>query len=91
LATCGRTVEARHIVSSLEHLAQRRYVPPYAMALVYAGLKEPDTAIQWLERAALVRDVHLIYVSLDPKWDASRGHERFERLLQRCGLAAAPT
>ena len=91
LATCGRTVEARLIVSGLEHRAQQRYVPPYAMALVYAGLKEPDTAIQWLERAALVRDVHLIYVSLDPKWDTFRGHERFERLLQRCGLSAAPT
>jgi hypothetical protein len=26
-----------------------------------------------------VRDVHLIYVPLDPKWDAFRGNERVER------------
>jgi TolB-like protein len=88
LASRGRTQEARDILSRLERLALQRYVPPYALALVHVGLNEEEKAIEWLEKAVNVRDVHLIYVPLDPKWDALRGHERFQQVLQRCGFPA---
>jgi TolB-like protein/Flp pilus assembly protein TadD len=90
LTTCGRASEAREILSSLEKISRCRYVPPCAFALIYAGLNEDDMVFEWLERAVVVRDVHLIYVLLDPKWDRFRLDDRALNLLRRCGLLADP-
>ena len=40
----------------------------------------------WLERALAVRDVHLMYLTTDPKWDPYRSDPRFVALLARCGF-----
>jgi hypothetical protein len=42
----------------------------------------------WLERARVVRDVHLIYVPMDPKWDPFRMKEPFQDVLRRAGLTS---
>jgi TolB-like protein/Flp pilus assembly protein TadD len=90
LTTCGRAREAREILGSLEQLSRTRYVPPCAFALIYAGLHEEDRVFEWLEQAVAVRDVHLIYVFLDPKWDRFRHDDRALDLLRSCGLVAGP-
>jgi tetratricopeptide (TPR) repeat protein len=88
LATRGRLGEARDILTALERLFRDRYVPPYAMALVCAGLNEDARVFEWLEHALAVRDVHLIYVLVDPKWDPFRKDERFQELLRRSNLSS---
>jgi tetratricopeptide (TPR) repeat protein len=85
-ARLGEAEEARGVLDTLQSLARERYVPPYAMALVHAGLKENDKALEWLERALEVRDVHLVFLPVDPKWDSLRGDTRFQDLLQRCKI-----
>jgi hypothetical protein len=60
------------------------------LALAHAGLGEDDRALDWREEAVSVRDVHLIDVPLDPKWDRLQGHPRFQALLERGGLSSAP-
>jgi Flp pilus assembly protein TadD len=87
LATSGRVGEARVTLTALERLSQQRYVPPCAIALVYAGLNDDGGVFEWLEKALAVRDVHLIYVLVDPKWDLFRQDGRFRDLLRRCGFA----
>jgi hypothetical protein len=47
-----------------------RYMPPYAVALVHAGLGDTERALEWLERAYTERDVHLIFLVVDPKWES---------------------
>jgi DNA-binding winged helix-turn-helix (wHTH) protein/tetratricopeptide (TPR) repeat protein len=86
LATLGRTDEAREILNTFEAISRERYVPPYAMALVHAGLGQRDPALECLERAYEARDVHLVFLSVDPKWDAFRTDVRFLALLKRCGF-----
>jgi TolB-like protein/Flp pilus assembly protein TadD len=86
LARAGRRDEARDVLTTLDLLSRRRYVPPYALALVHAGLGEHDAVFEWLDRAFDVRDVHLIYLPVDPKWDPYRSDPRFEALLARCGF-----
>ena len=39
-----------------------------------------------LERAYASRDVHLLFLPVDPKWDRFRAQPRFEVLLQQCGF-----
>ena len=74
------------MLTTLEALSRKRYVPPYALALVHAGLGEHDAVFEWLDRAFDVHDVHLIYLPVDPKWDPYRSDPRFEALLTRCGF-----
>jgi tetratricopeptide (TPR) repeat protein len=88
LATNGRFDEARHCLAVLEGRARDHYVPPIAFALAYAGLNDHERVFEWLERARLVRDVHLIYVPMDPKWDPFRMKEPFQDVLRRAGLTS---
>jgi len=86
LAKTGRANEAREVLEALHAIAKERYVPPYATALIHAGLNDKDQAFEWLDRALEVRDVHLIFLPVDPKWDSLREDARFKGLLQRCKL-----
>jgi tetratricopeptide (TPR) repeat protein len=89
LAKMQRTGEAQEVLQTLEAISRERYVSPYALALVHAGLKQPDLAFEWLERSYQDRDVHLVFLPVDPKWDSLRGDGRFQALLQRCHFSAA--
>jgi TolB-like protein/DNA-binding winged helix-turn-helix (wHTH) protein/Flp pilus assembly protein TadD len=84
LAKTGRKDEARAVIAALQAKARERYVSPYAVAIIYAGLSEREAALQWLERAYAVRDVHLVFLPVDPRWDALRDDPRFQSLLKRC-------
>jgi tetratricopeptide (TPR) repeat protein len=88
-ARMGRIEEAQHVLKTLLSIAKERYVPPYAMALVHAGLGEFELALEWLERCYDARDVHFIFLTMDPKWDPLRTDLRFSNLLRRCGFAQA--
>lgn len=91
LAKSGRPGEARDVLRMLEGVSRERYVPPYAFALVHAGLGNRDAVFEWLERAYAARDVHLIYLPVDPKWDPYRADPRFQDLIARCGFVEKPT
>jgi TolB-like protein/DNA-binding winged helix-turn-helix (wHTH) protein/Flp pilus assembly protein TadD len=86
LGSMGRANEAREVLRLLEADPQRHYVPPYAIALVHAGLGERGAALDWLDKSYDERDVHLIFLPVDPKWDPYRADERFKALLARCGF-----
>jgi tetratricopeptide (TPR) repeat protein len=86
LAKSHRTTEARAILQSLLSRSREMYVPPYAIALVYAGLGEREAVFAWLEKAYAARDIHLIFLPVDSKWDQYRSDHRFQALLSRCGF-----
>jgi tetratricopeptide (TPR) repeat protein len=81
LVKAGRPQEARDVLVALETASRERYVPPYAIALTHAALGEGDEVFTWLERAREARDVHMIFLSTDPKWDSYRMEPRFVDLL----------
>jgi len=90
-AKLGRITDANAALEILEAASQERHVPPYATALVHAGMNNRDLALEWLERAYEARDVHLLRLLVDPKWDTLRGDPRFGTLLARCGMTTDPT
>ena len=73
LATAGRNLEARQVLRTLEGRSKEHHIPPYAFALVHAGLGNREGVFEWLGRAHAGRDVHLILLSVDAKWDPYRG------------------
>jgi tetratricopeptide (TPR) repeat protein len=86
LAKAGHANEARDLLRTLEAAAHQRYVPPYAFALVHAGLGDADAMFASLDEAFTVHDVHLIFLPVDPKWDPYRDDPRFKALVDRCGF-----
>jgi TolB-like protein/DNA-binding winged helix-turn-helix (wHTH) protein/Flp pilus assembly protein TadD len=91
LGRSGRTAEARDLLGALEMASRQRYVPPYALALVHAGLGDADAAFAWLDRAYAAHDVHLMFLTVDVKWDRYRTDPRFGDLLARCGFTTIGT
>jgi tetratricopeptide (TPR) repeat protein len=89
LARLGQRKEAEEVLNTLQAVSHERYVPPYATALVYAGLDQPEQATEWLERALEMRDVHLAFLTMDPKWDGFRGDSWFIALVKRCGFVTS--
>jgi DNA-binding winged helix-turn-helix (wHTH) protein/TolB-like protein/Flp pilus assembly protein TadD len=83
-AKTGRRNDAEDVLRKLESMARGRYVPPYAMALVHAGLGQREAVFKWLDRAYDKRDVNLTFLAQDPKWDTFRTDPRFRELIERC-------
>lgn len=91
-AVSGKTKEARQVLADLHDLSEsqdaaaRRYVSPYTVAAVYAGLGDKDQTFKWLEQANQERDVWLMNLKVDPVFAKLRSDKRFQDLLTRAGL-----
>jgi TolB-like protein/Flp pilus assembly protein TadD len=85
-ATSGEISKARAKTQELQELREKRFVPPYNLALIFAGLQETEPALHWLEKGLDERDVHMTFL-LDHKWDGLRSNKRFRRILSRAGFA----
>ncbi len=89
LAKGGRRAEAEQIVQGLIETGKSRFVAPFHIAQVYAGLGDRESALQWLEKGFDARDVHMVFLPVDPKWNDLRSDPRFQDLLKRCRFVAA--
>lgn len=86
-AVSGNKPEAQRILAELDKQKQR-YVSPYTVATIYAGLGDKDQAFKWLEKAFEERDIWLMNLSVDPQFTPLRNDRRFADLLKRIGLAS---
>ncbi|MDQ3753944.1 MAG: hypothetical protein M3371_04350 [Acidobacteriota bacterium] len=85
-AVSGNRAQAQATLDELKSLSTGRYVPPYNIAMIYNGLDEKDEALAWLAKAYQERDVRLIFIKIDPKWDSYRSDSRFASLIKRISL-----
>jgi TolB-like protein/DNA-binding winged helix-turn-helix (wHTH) protein/Tfp pilus assembly protein PilF len=86
LALEGKRREAQKILAQLKDESNRRYVPAYDIAYVYAALDDKDECLRWLERAFDERSSNMIYLGLDRRFEILHSDQRFQRLIQRIGL-----
>ena len=84
--TMGDLGQARHVLGELDSLSRSQFVTAYGVALVYAGLGDPDRAFQWLNKAVDQRTHWLVWLNRDQRWNSIRGDPRFARLVRRVGL-----
>ena len=85
-AAWGKKSEAKKVLSELTERATRRYVCPYEVATIYAGLGEKDSAFQWLDKAVDARADCVPWLKPDPKIDPLRSDPRYADLMRRIGL-----
>jgi len=83
-AVSGNKPEAQRLLAELDKQKQR-YVSPYTVATIYAGLGDKDQAFKWLEKAFEERDIWLMNLSVDPQFTPLRTDRRFGDLLKRIG------
>jgi tetratricopeptide (TPR) repeat protein len=84
----GRRDKALAVLADLQTRAKSRYISPLDIATVYLGLGDTDAIFEWLERAFQTRASALVYLAVDPRYDAVRDDPRFQDLVRRVGLPA---
>ncbi|HYO62599.1 MAG TPA: protein kinase [Pyrinomonadaceae bacterium] len=82
-AVAGQTARAREQLERLRGPQQGHYVSPYFVAIVYAGLGERESALEWLQKAYEDRHPGMVLMKVDPRFDPLRPDPRFQELLRR--------
>jgi TolB-like protein/DNA-binding winged helix-turn-helix (wHTH) protein len=83
LAKAGKQSEARAVLDELLGLSKTRYVPPYHFALIYNALGEGEKALDYLEKGFAEKDVRMVFLKVEPKWNNLRSEPRFVDLMRR--------
>jgi TolB-like protein/DNA-binding winged helix-turn-helix (wHTH) protein/Tfp pilus assembly protein PilF len=81
----GNRAEALRLVRDLITRSKQRYVSPFDIALIYAGLRDPRTW-DWLQRAERDRSPSLNFLVLSPAFASIRTDPRYSALVQHIGL-----
>jgi serine/threonine-protein kinase len=87
LARVGQTERAREVLRRLTQLSQERYVSPYHLAYVHAGLGEDEEAMDWLECAYSEGAGGIWGIKGSFLFTTLRSHPRFQALLKKMNLA----
>jgi TolB-like protein/DNA-binding winged helix-turn-helix (wHTH) protein/Flp pilus assembly protein TadD len=83
-ATVGRKAEAEKILHQWLRQSETKYVSPYMIATIYAGLGAKDKAFEYLEKAYQERSSDLSYfLRADLRMDSLRSDPRFQDLISR--------
>ncbi|MDM7921024.1 MAG: winged helix-turn-helix domain-containing protein [Pyrinomonadaceae bacterium] len=82
-AVTGRRADAGRLLEEMKQLSARRYVQPYDIAMVHAGLGDNDAAFEWLEKAFLDRNHQVPFIRAVPEFEGLRQDPRFADLVRR--------
>jgi len=85
-AVSGNREAAQKIVAELQELSKSKYVSPFDIAVVHAGLGEKDQAFDWLEKAYEERSSELVTLTTEPRSDNLHSDPRFAELCRRLAL-----
>ena len=86
-AVAHQKADAQKILGELDQRSQQTYVQPMWRAALYMGLGEKDQAFDWLEKAYQDRSGWLVFLKVDPLFNALHTDGRFATLLRSIGLA----
>ena len=82
-ALSGNRAKSEKVIEELGELSKAQYVCPSYLARIYIGLDDKDRAIEWLGKAYEERSTDLVWLRVEPGFDALRSEPRFQDLLRR--------
>jgi TolB-like protein/Flp pilus assembly protein TadD len=85
-ARAGRQPEAQQVLEALGELAHSTYVSPVNRALLYLALGESNAALEYLRQGFDERAPWMMWLNVDPRYDAIRDEPRFLRLVEKMCL-----
>jgi len=86
-AADGQRAAAEKLLAELNAKASREWVPSYAFAEIYAGLRDRPRALDALEKAYDERAWFLTFLNTAPEFDFLRSEPRFQALVRRMNFA----
>lgn len=87
-AGAGDRARAEAILAELESRRAAGYVPATAIAAVHLALGDTEVALDELERAWREREIRMVFLKIDARWNPLRAHPRFIALGERMGLTS---
>jgi serine/threonine-protein kinase len=87
-AIAGKRNEALGILRQLTLLSKSRYVSPFEIASIYAGLDQKDLAFNWLQKAVAEHSSKLVFLKSPTlvEMDSLRSDPRYAELERQVGL-----
>jgi serine/threonine-protein kinase len=85
-ALSGRRKLAQDVLRKLEAFAKERYVSPMDFAWIHFALGDTEAGFRWLAQAFADRAFDLVWIPVDPRFDALRDDDRFRVLSKQLGL-----
>jgi len=86
----GNRPAAEKLLEEMLDSARTKYVSPYDIAVVHAGLGDKDRAFEWLNKAFQEHSGFMVYMSSDPRLRTLRPEPAFQNLLRQMGLKSHP-
>ncbi|MFL6244591.1 MAG: protein kinase domain-containing protein [Thermoanaerobaculia bacterium] len=80
-AIAGDREMALKLLEDLMNTARKRYISPYDIAVVHAGLGDKQAAIEHLQGALDDRSPWMVFLPVDPRLDGLRGEPAFARIM----------
>jgi tetratricopeptide (TPR) repeat protein len=85
-AASGDRTAGRQVLADLTKRSKNEYIPPFAFAVVYAGLGEKEEGLKSLQRGIAERDIFLAENFFDPLLDPLRKEPGFAKIEEAMGL-----
>ena len=82
-AVAGKRREALKVLDELKERSKHMNVPPFSIAVVYAGLGDEDQALEWLGKAHEERSWWMVTLNEFHAFDNLRSDSRFQELVRR--------
>jgi DNA-binding winged helix-turn-helix (wHTH) protein/TolB-like protein/Flp pilus assembly protein TadD len=87
LAKSGNRVEAYKALDELKAMGRTSYVSPGYIGLVYMALGDTNAEFAWFAKGYDDRAEWLLWLPVDPMFDAQRNDPRFRELVRKVGVA----
>jgi len=90
LGESGRTEEARAVLRGMLAQSRDAFISPSMIALVHVALGEHSAALTALEQAHQARDIRVVFLQVDHRWNPLRPDPRFISLATKLGFDPGP-
>ena len=81
---------SRRLLESGEYRNVGHYEPPLAFARYSISVGDHEAAFHWLNQAFNMRQIEILWMHVDPKYDPLRDDARYWDLVRRIGVAVEP-
>jgi hypothetical protein len=85
-AKSGNRTKAESTIAELNQMSSRRFVEPFAPALVYLGLGDNKRALDLLEETYKERSQEMLWLKVDKIYEPLRSEPRFIALMKKVGF-----
>ncbi|HYL37698.1 MAG TPA: winged helix-turn-helix domain-containing protein [Bryobacteraceae bacterium] len=85
-AAAGKRAEARRVLGELDAQRRQRYVAPFELAVIHAGMGDKIAALDDLEKAYAERSLSAQSLRFDPRLSKVRAEPRYREFAKRLGL-----